>query len=112
MRRAALVVLLAACEPGYGYQARLRDPADRPIEGATLAIACSAERGFASSAMVKHTDVVGRASSISIGAWQPDCDLFIAKPGYRTQRLRAIDLCLGERHCSKVFDLDLVMEPE
>jgi hypothetical protein len=33
--------VVAACDPMWGVRVQLRDPANRPIQDATLALACS-----------------------------------------------------------------------
>lgn len=107
------VVGLAACDPIWGAHTTLRDPANHPIENATVAVACDAsvrELG----GVVAHTDASGHAHVGSLGTnWPVGCDLFIAKPGFRTRRIRYEDLCpTGVHGCERVFDFDLVLEPE
>jgi hypothetical protein len=116
MMRLAIVLAvlgLAACDPIWGVNARLRDPADQPVERATLAIAC-AEGGPVYHSMAVRTDTAGHAFIGSVGGVFPvGCDVYIAKPGYRTQRIRYRQLCPnGPDNCDRMFQLDLVLEPE
>ena len=110
MRSLVLLVTLAACEPYWGVSVRLRDPAG-PVEGATLAVACKDEGGLWPNGWVHHSDVAGAAHVGSLGGqWPVGCDIFVAKPGYQTHRVRYRDLCPnGPAHCDRVFAFDLMM---
>ena len=112
MRAALLVVVLGACDPIWGVNAQLRDVSNRPVEDATLAVACPAGYEYGAD-MAVHSDKDGRASVGGLGAAFPvGCDIFIAKPGYRTQRVRYGDICpAGPDGCDRVFHYDLVLEP-
>jgi hypothetical protein len=91
----------------------LRDPSSRPIEDATLAVACL-DGQYRSSNMSIRTKRDGTAFVGSIGGQFPvGCDVFVAKPGYRTHQIKYRDLCpSGPDHCDRVFQFDLVLEPE
>jgi hypothetical protein len=113
MKSAALLLVLAACDPFWGAKVTLRDPTSKAIDDATVAIACvdSPFATYASMAVqTKHggTGVVG-----SIGSVFPvGCDIYIAKPGFVTQRIEYRQLCPnGPKGCDRYFELDLVMAP-
>jgi hypothetical protein len=111
--RLAILLIVAACDPVWNASVRLRDPANRPIEGATLAVACREDaQGFSRGA--HRTDTTGAATVGSMGStFPPGCDVYVAKPGYQTQRIRYRDLCpQGPDDCERVFDFDLMLEPE
>ncbi len=117
MRLASLVLLVAlvgACDPIWGARVTLRDPADRPVEDATLAVACPDGGIYYGRDMAVRTlrDGTGFVGSIG-GVFPVGCDVFVAKPGYRTQQIRYRELCPdGPDHCERVFHFDLVLEPE
>jgi len=113
MKALVLVMVVTACDPIWGASVRLRDPWNRPVEGATLAVACRDDQlGFAGR--VKRSDATGSAVVDGLGdVFPPGCDVYVAKPGYRTQRIRYRDLCPGgPEGCDRGFDFDLVLEPE
>jgi len=113
--RAALLVALAACDPIWAARVDVRDPANRPVEDATLAVACPEGNAFSNtSRMMVRSTPQGHAEVGSIGAQFPvGCDVFVAKPGYRTLRIRYSDLCRnGPASCDRVFHFDLVLAPE
>jgi hypothetical protein len=106
----ALVALAAlpACDPIWGAHVRVRDPSNRPVEKATVAVACADESAPGSLAL---TDQRGEGSVGSIGTRFPvGCDLYIAKQGHETRRIRYRELCPGgPNHCERWFDFDLVL---
>ena len=114
MTRGALLVLaLAGCDPMWGVQARVRDPGDRPVDGARVAIACADGAHLAANAVARSKS----DGAVFVGglgtAFPPGCDVYVAKPGYRTHRIRYRDLCpQGAADCARMFSFDLVLEPE
>jgi hypothetical protein len=110
--RAALLLLLAACDPVWGVDVRVEHPGRQPVENATLAVACDEGANVPSWTMMRTTPdgkahVGGLGSSFPVG-----CDIYIAKPGFATQRIRYRDLCPeGPDRCDRVFSFDLVLEP-
>jgi hypothetical protein len=47
------------------------------------------------------------------GSFPIGCDVYIAKPGYQTQRIRYRDICPGEPgDCDRGFAFDLVLQPD
>ncbi len=112
MRAAAWLVLLAACDPIWGVGARVRDPSDRPVENATVAVAC--EGPVYAQGAVARTLGDGAVRVGGMGhVFPPGCDVYVAKPGYRTQWIRYRDLCpQGPSGCERYFEFDLVLEPE
>jgi len=112
MRAAALLVLVAACDPIWGAQVKLRDPANRPISDATIAVACEHPQ-YEDSGHVARTDAQGSGFVGSLGTQFPvGCDVYIAKPGYESRRIRYRDLCpAGAEHCERYFTFDLVLPP-
>jgi hypothetical protein len=117
--KTAIVLLagLAACDPIWSAHTTLRDPDNRPIDNATVAVACtdgSIYAGGNGGGMSVRSDHVGNAVVGGLGTQFPvGCDLYIAKPGFRTQRIRYTDICPGGPHdCDRVFSWDLVLEPE
>ena len=113
MKRLLLICLAAAgCDPIWSVHATLRDPGSRRIEGATLAVACPDGAPYAGLAARSKRDGVVQVGSLGT-VFPFGCDIFVARPGYRTQRIRYRDLCPdGPEHCDRVFDFDLVLEPE
>ena len=109
-----LLLALAACDPVWGVNVRVKYPGvvAVPVEDATVAVAC-AEGSFTSAAMAVHTTPDGKAHVGGIGHLFPvGCDVFVAKPGYQTQRIRYRDLCPnGPEGCDRVFAFDLVLSP-
>ena len=107
-----MLVALCACDPIWAVQAKLRDTSNRPIEDATLAVACP-PGSYNYGTMVVRSDTTGRAQVGGLGAAFPiSCDIFVAKPGFRTQRIRYGDICpAGPGDCKRVLDYDLVLEP-
>jgi hypothetical protein len=105
-------VALAACDPIWGAHVAVRDPADRPVADASLAVACPEGHAFGSSDhMLVRSTAQGRADVGGLGAQFPvGCDVFVAKPGYRTLRIRYTDICRnGPTSCDRVFHFDLVL---
>lgn len=104
---------LAACDPIWGVGVKLRDPDNRPVETATVAVACSSAF-IGQGSMAVHSDHTGVAHVGGMGSQFPrDCDVYIAKPGFRTQRIRYGDICPnGPNNCDRVFEFDLMLEPE
>lgn len=113
MRAALLLVAtLAACDPIWSANVRLRDPTGQPIVDATVAVVCPDGRfGFAR----RTTGPDGTAMVGSLGTqFPPQCDVYIAKPGFATQHIRYADLCpAGPEHCEqRVFWFDLLVPYE
>ncbi len=85
------------------------------IRDATLAVACSDSTPYAQYAsMSVRSKRDGTASVGSIGGQFPvGCDIFVAKPGFKTHHLAYHQLCPhGPEGCKRYFELDLVLEPE
>ena len=112
-RLAILTVLLGACDPIWAVQTTVRDPNNRPLEGATVAVACPNGSGPHGTMSVR-SERDGTAHVSNLGSRFPiGCDVFVAKPGFRTQRIRYRDLCPTESgDCERVFAFELVLEPE
>jgi len=112
MRAAAWLLVLAACDPVWGVDVRVRHPGRVPVEDATVAVAC-AEGQYVSGEMAIRTRPDGKAFVGGIGSAFPvGCDVFVAKPGFQTQRISYRDLCPnGPEGCERVFQFDLVLEP-
>jgi|MudIll2142460700_1097286.scaffolds.fasta_scaffold64021_2 hypothetical protein len=112
MRAAALLLVLAACEPVWGVDVRVHHPGHVPVEHATVAVAC-AEGQYVSGEVAIRTSPDGKAFVGGIGgAFPVGCDVYVAKPGFQTQRIRYRDLCPnGPEGCERVFQFDLVLEP-
>jgi hypothetical protein len=110
----AAVVGLAACDPIWSVRVKVRDPGNRPIETATLAVACPDTTLYSTTTMSVHSTAMGEASVGNLGTQFPiDCDIYVAKPGFRTHVIRYRDLCPGgPSSCDRVFAFDLVLEPE
>jgi hypothetical protein len=108
------LVGLAACDPIWGVHTTLRDPANHPIEDATLAVACDGNVYSGGANMSVRSDRDGVAHVGGLGSQYPvGCDVYVAKPGFQTQRIRYTDICPGgPRNCDRVFRWDLVLEPE
>lgn len=113
MKAARLLLVLAACDPMWGANVQLRGPDRRPIEDATVAVACP-DHAYRAIDMAARTKRDGSGFVGSIGGQFPvGCDVFIAKPGFRTHHIKYRDLCPGgPEHCDRVFRFDLVLEPD
>lgn len=114
MKPAVLLLALAACDPVWGAQVTLRDPINRSVDDATLAIACDGNTPYATYAsMAVRTKRDGTGFVGSVGNQFPiGCDIFIAKPGYQTHHIAYRELCPhGPVGCKRLFDFDLVLEP-
>ena len=114
MSRFGILACLCACDPIWGVHVQLREPAtNRPVDDATVAIACP-EGATEYGSMVVRSDASGAAQLGGIGSVFPvSCDVFVAKPGFRTRRIRYGDICpAGPSHCDRVFSYDLVLERE
>lgn len=115
MKAALLVLGLAACDPVWGAKVAIRDPASRPIDDATLAVACNEGTPYAqhaSMAVKTKRDGTGFVGSIG-GAFPVGCDVYVAKPGFRTHHIAYRELCPnGPDGCKRYFEFDLVLEPD
>jgi hypothetical protein len=109
-----VALLLGACAPFWNIDMGVRDPSDRAVEDVTLAVACTSDDTYDSGQMAARSDHRGNVSVGGIGnRFPPDCDIYVAKPGFRTQKIRYRDLCpKGPNHCERNFRFDLVLEPE
>jgi hypothetical protein len=109
---ALLLVMLAGCDPVWGVQVRVQHPGRQPVENATVAVACT-EGTFASGSTAVKTTPDGKGWLGGIGHQFPvGCDVYVAKPGYQTHRIRYRDLCPnGPEGCNRYFEFDLVLEP-
>jgi hypothetical protein len=116
IRDLALVLCLFACgcDPIWTVSVEVRDPADRPIPQATVALACAAGDENAPVTAVTRSDEAGASQLGGIGdRLPPECDLFVAKPGYRTERLPYRELCPGESDdCDRTIERPVVLRPE
>lgn len=112
MRALLLVAMLAGCDPIWGVDVRVQHPGRVPVENATIAVACP-DGTMASGTVVVRTAPDGRARVGGLGSVFPvGCDVFVAKPGFATQRMRYRDLCPnGPDGCDRVFAFDLVLSP-
>jgi hypothetical protein len=107
------LLALGACDPIWGVNVGIRDPGNQPIADATLAVAC-AEGTWGATQMAARTDPMGITRVGGLGNRFPiGCDVFVAKPGFRTHRIRYTEICPdGPDHCDRVFKFDLVLQPE
>ena len=117
MKTASLLVALGAlgaCDPIWSVHMKLRDPANQPVETATLAVACADEHSYPPAALGVRSNASGEANVGGLGFDFPvGCDIYVAKPGFRTQRIRYSELCPDGPHgCTRAFSFDLVLEPE
>ena len=110
MKAAWLLLGLAACEPAWGVNMRVQHPGRMPVEDATVAVACADGQ----TGLAVRTRPDGSAHVGGIGHTFPvGCDVFVAKPGFATQRIRYRDLCPnGPDGCERVFAFDLVLDPQ
>lgn len=110
----AIAVLVSACTPVWNVGVGVRDPRNVAVRDVTLAVVCSAEDTWDSGSMTARSDDRGVVSVGGMGSqFPPDCDLYVAKPGYRTHKIRYRELCpKGAEHCERSFAFQLVMEPE
>ena len=84
-----------------------------PVDSATVAVACADGSVYSGRGMAIRTGPDGKAQLGGLGSDFPiGCDVFVAKPGYVTQRIRYRDLCpTGPRGCERGFAFDLVLVP-
>ena len=110
--RAAMLLVLAACDPAWGVDVRVRHPGSAAIDDATVALGCG-DGHYAAGQVAVKTTPDGRAHVGGIGSVFPvGCDIYVAKPGFHTQRIRYRDLCpSGPDGCERVFAFDLVLPP-
>jgi hypothetical protein len=108
------LLAVAACDPVWHVDTTLRDPMNRRVDSATVAVACDSGHQYYPSGMIARTTRDGTVHIGGLGDRFPTgCDIYIAKPGFRTQRIRYRDLCPeGPDHCERGFDFDLVLEPD
>jgi hypothetical protein len=113
MRCALLLALLAACDPIWGTRVSVRSPDNRPIEDATVAVACTEDQAWRHTGTSVRSQADGTAHVGGIGSQFPvGCDVFVAKPGYRTHRIRYRDICPdGPAGCNRYFEYELVLAP-
>jgi len=107
--------VLAACDPYWSAHVDIRDPANRPVEDATLAVGCSEGTYYSNSNyMLVRSTADGHAVVGHVGEVFPvGCDIFVAKPGYRTHRIRYADIChYGPSDCDRAVRFEVVLEPE
>lgn len=115
MKALVLLLGLAACDPVWGAKVTLRDPTSHSIDDATLAVACSDSTPYAKySSMSVKSKRDGTAMVGSIGGQFPvGCDIFVAKPGFRTHHISYHSLCPnGPEGCNRYFEFELVLEPD
>ena len=112
MRAAIFLLALGACEPVWGVDMRVQHPGRQPVDDATVAVACN-EGAYVSGSTMIRTSSEGKAWVGGLGNVFPvGCDVYVAKPGFVTQRIRYKDLCPnGPDGCNRVFTFDLVLEP-
>jgi hypothetical protein len=103
---------VAGCDPIWGVDVRVQHPGRQAVEDAVVAVACVDGTYVSGSTMIRTT-ADGKASLGGLGDRFPvGCDVFVAKPGFVTQRIRYRDLCPnGPEGCDRVFSFDLVLEP-
>lgn len=111
--KALLLLGLAACDPVWGAKVSLRDPMSRSVDNATVAVACGDDNAaqYASMSVRTKHDGTGFVGSIG-GRFPVGCDIFIAKPGFKTHHIAYRELCPnGPEGCDRYFEFDLVLEP-
>lgn len=115
MRRAAILaaLLVCGCDPIWSVSVKVRDPASRPVAGATVAVACAAGE-YGPRDAVARTDEAGAARVGGLGdRLPPRCDLTVARPGYRTKRVPWAELCPSQSDdCDRVISRDVTLLPE
>jgi len=113
MRLLVILLAVAACDPIWNVHARLRDPTSRPIVAVTLAVACASDQPQIGSDKSQLSDYQGNVEVSGLGAEFPvGCDIYIAKPGFQTERIRYRELCLdGPAGCKRVFDFEMMLVP-
>lgn len=104
--------VLAGCDPVWGVNVRVQHPGGVAVEDATVAVACG-EGHHAPVQMAARTTPDGKTHIGGIGdAFPVGCDIYVAKPGFETQRIRYVDLCPnGPDGCDRMFAFDLVLVP-
>lgn len=111
--RVLALCLLAACDPVWDVRVQVRHPDTAPIAGATVAVACADGNPFPGHAMAVRTTPDGVGQVSGLGRDFPiGCDIYVAAPGFATQRIRYRDLCpAGPASCDRGFAFDLVLAP-
>jgi hypothetical protein len=108
----ALVALamVAACDPVWTANVRVRDPSRAPIREAAVWVACPDGRHITRGV---KTGTSGEARVSRLGRGFPQgCDLTIAKDGYAQRRLSYAEICpRGPEQCPYTLDLEVVLAP-
>lgn len=107
--KAIVLAALAGCCPGWNLAATVRDPSNRRVDNAVVTVACPDGRWQRD---VRYTDPHGIAGLGDLGSFPEHCDLYIAKPGFRTIKIAYADICTKPKGCYGDFTFDLILEPE
>lgn len=104
MKRALLLVSLAACDPVYVVRGSAHEactPEPKPIGGARVTLQCAG----VPARDLGETDANGRVVHDAIGVLDPACVVRFAKDGYRPREIAVGELCpmFVSGHCSFVF---------
>jgi hypothetical protein len=110
MRGAAILVLVAACEPFWNLDAKVTTPDGAPVTEAALSITCPEWHGRA-----VLTNAHGAGSVGELGAQLPArCTVSVAAPGHAAYTTTFERLCAPRSldDCGRVRHIDVVMPPE
>lgn len=108
-----VLVMLAACDPIWQMNARVRDPSSRPVAEAVVVLGCPRDPRYGGTGPVAETDTDGVTQVTGMGFYLPECDVFVVRPGYRTHRIPYAQLCPeGRERCERTARFEVVLEPQ
>lgn len=109
MKRALVLLVLAACDPIYSLEVHVHDPNGEPIADAALsATECDAQADDQSDL----TDAKGVASIGGLGAGYPRCNITVAHVGFLPFESSFDEICHGRREdCDRVETIAVILEP-
>jgi hypothetical protein len=114
IRVAALVALLAGCDPIWELDVNVQTPSGQPLEKAALLLTeCPEQNSHPDGNVVSLTDAKGNGGVAGMGFDYPMCNVTIAKPGYITQQISFDEICNGKRDdCYRVKTQTIVLQPQ
>jgi hypothetical protein len=114
MRRAAILLVLAGCDPVWQLTARVTGPDRAPLADATLAITCPASsvRGVYEHAAT--TDAQGSARIGGLWYLPAGCTVTVMAPGRASYTTTFEAMCVPRAvdDCDRIRQVDVVLAPE
>jgi hypothetical protein len=110
-----LLVVVSACDPGWGANGRVETlppggEASAPLEGADVRIECP---GMAP--VTATTDAQGEFSVSELGFLEEPCEVVVSRSGFAARRFAVGQVCdyrwrVGARRCNSL-KIDVVLDP-